>query len=139
MTDQTGAPQATVEDLAAIQARNVQLRAELIRQNAELEAALAASRSSMLSAAGFTDEDVRRLEHPEEFAHEAAAAQAQQITEQVKASLATRPDTAAQSGPFAPAPAAQVVDADAEKRAQDLSALEQAENAAKALRTKLFG
>lgn len=123
--------QPTVEDLAAIQARNVELRAQLIQQNAELEAALAASRSNLLSAAGFTDDDVRRLEHPEEFAHEKLAADLKAI------GASSGGPAVAAIAPAAPAAPVAAVDADA--RAADLSALQQAEAAAKSLRDKLFG
>lgn len=58
-------PQATVDELAQ---RNADLRAQLEEQNATLEKQLAESRAASSGAEGLSDEDVRRIEHPEEFA-----------------------------------------------------------------------
>lgn len=54
-------------DVAAIAAENAQLRQQLLAENEKLRAALAESQAAGLQAQGLTDEDVRRLEHPEEF------------------------------------------------------------------------
>lgn len=59
------ATQPTADELAQ---RNADLRDELERENAALESQLAESRAAGKDATGLTDEDVRRLEHPEEFA-----------------------------------------------------------------------
>lgn len=55
----------TIDDLAA---QNAALRAQLIAENEKLREALAQSQAAGLSFVGLTDEDVRRLEHPKEFA-----------------------------------------------------------------------
>lgn len=60
--DQTGDKSA--EELAA---DNAQLRSDLAAQNASLKEQLEASRAENPQQ-GLTDEDVRRAEHPEEFA-----------------------------------------------------------------------
>jgi hypothetical protein len=49
---------------------NERLRSELAAENARLEGLLEQAKAATAQAAGHTDEDVRRLEHPEEFAHE---------------------------------------------------------------------
>ena len=54
-------------DVEAIAAENARLRQQLLAENEKLRAALAASQEAGLQAQGLTDEDVRRLEHPEEF------------------------------------------------------------------------
>jgi hypothetical protein len=54
-------------DAEAIARENADLRAQLLAENERLRAALAESQASGLVAKGLTDEDVRRLEHPEEF------------------------------------------------------------------------
>lgn len=53
-----------------LQAENADLRAQLEAENDQLRERLAASQASNLDAQGFTDEDVRRLERPSEFADE---------------------------------------------------------------------
>lgn len=53
-----------VEEIAQ---ENARLRAQLLSENERLRAALAASQAENAAAQGLTDEDVRRLEHPEEF------------------------------------------------------------------------
>ena len=53
-----------IDDVAA---ENARLRAELMAENAKLRTALADSAASALTSVGLTDEDVRRLEHPDEF------------------------------------------------------------------------
>lgn len=70
-----------LDDLAAAQARNVELRKQLTDQNAQLEAALTAARGNLLAAAGLSDDDVRRIEHPDEYAHEKFAAKVKAVTE----------------------------------------------------------
>lgn len=74
------APEATVDDLAAEQAKNFELRRQLTEQNAQLESALTAARGNLLAAAGLSDDDVRRIEHPEEYAHEEFAAKVAAVT-----------------------------------------------------------
>lgn len=54
-------------DLATITRQNAELRAQLIAENEALKAALADARASGVTAQGLSDEDVRMLEHPEEF------------------------------------------------------------------------
>jgi hypothetical protein len=54
-------------DLATITRQNAELRAQLIAENEALKAALADARSAGVTAQGLSDEDVRMLEHPEEF------------------------------------------------------------------------
>lgn len=58
---------AAVFDLAAATEENARLRAQLLDENAKLQEALDKSRASGLEAQGLSDEDVRRLEHPDEF------------------------------------------------------------------------
>lgn len=58
---------ATQQDAAALAAHNAELRSQLEQENAQLEAALEATRTAAAGVAGLTDEDIRRLEHPEEF------------------------------------------------------------------------
>jgi hypothetical protein len=72
MTDEANTPQAASVD--ELQAQNDQLRASLAAENATLAAMLAESQAATVQATGHTDEDVRRLEHPEEFPTEAASA-----------------------------------------------------------------
>lgn len=56
------------QDVAALAEENARLRSALAAENARLTAALAASQALASSvSADLTDEDVRRLEHPEEF------------------------------------------------------------------------
>lgn len=57
----------TVEEL---QAQNQALREKLIADNAKLQEAVATIEQA---TQGLTDEDVRRAEHPDEFAHETAS------------------------------------------------------------------
>jgi hypothetical protein len=59
--------QPVVFDVAAIAEENARLRAELLAENERLRAALADSQAAGLTFQGLTDEDVRKLEHPEEF------------------------------------------------------------------------
>lgn len=54
----------TAADLAE---QNEALRNQLIEENTRLQEALARSAASGLTAQGLTDEDVRRLESPQEF------------------------------------------------------------------------
>jgi uncharacterized membrane protein len=54
----------SLDDAAA---ENARLRAQLLAENEKLRAALAANAADSLTFQGLTDEDVRRLEHPEEF------------------------------------------------------------------------
>ncbi len=61
------APAEPEVDVAAIAAENAALRRQLLDENEKLRAALAESRAAGIAAQGLTDEDVRRLEHPEEF------------------------------------------------------------------------
>lgn len=63
-------------DAKALAEENARLRAQLLEENAKLREALAASRAEGAGyGAGLSDEDVRRLERPEEFAHEQLLAQ----------------------------------------------------------------
>lgn len=62
-----------VRDLSAVAEENAQLRAQLIDENERLKALLATSQEAGALAQGLTDEDVRRLEHPEEYIDEYAA------------------------------------------------------------------
>lgn len=63
-------------DAKALAEENARLRAQLLEENAKLREALAASRAEGSGyGAGLSDEDVRRLERPEEFAHEQLLAQ----------------------------------------------------------------
>lgn len=57
-------PARTSDDL---QAENARLRGELEDENAQLRDRLAASRAEATKAEGLTDEDVRRIERPDEF------------------------------------------------------------------------
>ena len=68
-----------------IAAENAKLRAEVLAENAKLKAALDASQASGLTFQGLTDEDVRRLEHPEEFEHEQLLAQLQDMQTRARA------------------------------------------------------
>lgn len=64
----TGNPDAAaVFDVAQEAERNAQLRAQLLEENAKLQDALDKSRASGLDSQGLSDEDVRRLERPDEF------------------------------------------------------------------------
>lgn len=54
-------------DVAAIAAENQALRQQLLEENERLRKAVADSQAAGLQVQGLTDEDVRRLEHPEEF------------------------------------------------------------------------
>jgi hypothetical protein len=54
-------------DVATIAAENAALRQQLLDENEKLRAALTASQVAGLTFTGLTDEDVRKLEHPEEF------------------------------------------------------------------------
>lgn len=54
-------------DFAAVVAENARLRQELLTENERLKAALQASVDQNTGITGLTDEDVRRIEHPEEF------------------------------------------------------------------------
>ena len=78
-----------------IAAENAKLRAEVLAENAKLKAALDASQASGLTFQGLTDEDVRRLEHPEEFEHERLRAQ----LDDLKARERETSETAAESAP----------------------------------------
>lgn len=60
-------PEGATVDIEAIAAENAALRSQLLAENERLRAALAESQAANVQAAGLTDEDVRRLEHPEEF------------------------------------------------------------------------
>jgi hypothetical protein len=63
--DAADAEQATADELSQ---RNADLRAQLESENAKLEDQLAKSRAAGTDADGLSDEDVRRIEHPAEFA-----------------------------------------------------------------------
>lgn len=56
-----------VGGVGSLAEENARLRAQLISENEKLKTALAESQASGLSAQGLSDEDVRRLEHPEEY------------------------------------------------------------------------
>src|SRR4051794_36528139 len=56
-----------VFDVAAIAQQNAELRAQLIAENERLKDALADSRAAGVAAQGLSDEDVRMIEHPEEY------------------------------------------------------------------------
>jgi len=56
-----------VIDVASIAQQNAELRAQLIAENERLKAAVADSRAAGVQADGLTDEDVRMIEHPEEY------------------------------------------------------------------------
>jgi hypothetical protein len=57
----------SVFDAARISEENARLRGELIAENERLKAALADSRAAGVAAEGLSDEDVRMIEHPEEY------------------------------------------------------------------------
>jgi hypothetical protein len=57
----------SVFDTARISEENARLRGELIAENERLKAALADSRAAGVAAEGLSDEDVRMIEHPEEY------------------------------------------------------------------------
>lgn len=107
MTDEgtvTSGP--TADELAA---HNAELRAQLQAENDKLQAQLAESQAATAAASGHTDEDVRRLEHPEEFADTAASAAADQAEPgdeaRSAAPLAAASGTGAESHSSAAAPA----------------------------------
>lgn len=108
MTDETtAAPGPTADELAA---HNAELRAQLQAENDKLQAQLAESQAATAAASGHTDEDVRRLEHPEEFADTAASATAADEAEpgdeaRSAAPLAAASGTGAESHSSAAAPA----------------------------------
>lgn len=54
-------------DVEAIAQENARLRQQLLSENERLRAALAASQQENAAAKGLTDDDVRRIEHPEEY------------------------------------------------------------------------
>lgn len=56
-----------VFDVASIAQQNAELRAQLIAENERLKAALDDSRAAGVAAQGLSDEDVRMIEHPEEY------------------------------------------------------------------------
>lgn len=70
----------TDDDLARITEENAKLRADLLAENERLTAALSESRGAGVEAVGLTDEDVRRLEHPDEFSGEAAKAENERLS-----------------------------------------------------------
>jgi hypothetical protein len=123
--------QPVVFDAAALAADNARLRAELLAENERLRAALAESQAAGLTFQGLTDEDVRRLEHPEEFAqeyvargeHDSLAALVNELHAKVAAAGAAGIDTA----PKQPGDVVDPRDAEiADLRAQ-LAAAQQAE------------
>lgn len=79
-----------VFDVASIAQENARLRADLIAENERLKSALADSRASGLAAQGLSDEDVRRLEHPEEYLDEYAALGEHEALKSQFASLSER-------------------------------------------------
>lgn len=79
-----------VHDLAAVAEENAQLRAQLIAENERLKSLLATSQEAGALAQGLTDEDVRRLEHPEEYLDEYAALGEHEALKQQLASLDER-------------------------------------------------
>lgn len=83
-----------VFDVAAIAQENARLRADLIAENDRLKAALADSQASGLAAQGLSDEDVRRIEHPEEYADEYASLGEHQALKLTLQSLSERLDAA---------------------------------------------
>lgn len=54
-------------DVEAIAQENARLRQQLLAENERLRTALAASQQENAAAKGLTDDDVRRIEHPEEY------------------------------------------------------------------------
>jgi hypothetical protein len=85
---------AAVFDLSAVAEENARLRAQLIEENERLKAALADSRASGLALTGLGDEDVRRIEHPEEYVDEYAALGEHEALTALVGSLAQRLDAA---------------------------------------------
>jgi hypothetical protein len=111
-----------VFDLAAITQQNAELRAQLIAENEALKAALADARSAGVTAQGLSDEDVRMLEHPEEFSEAFATVGQHSVLTSQLAALQDRIEglnaqvAAARSSDYAsqaqPQPAAAAVTAD---------------------------
>lgn len=64
-----GQQQEGQQSAADLQAENADLRQQLEEENQGLRERLAATRAENPSEA-LTDEDIRRIEHPDEFAHE---------------------------------------------------------------------
>jgi hypothetical protein len=112
----------SVFDAARISEENARLRGELIAENERLKAALADSRAAGVAAEGLSDEDVRMIEHPEEYDEAFAtvgqhsiltdrlsALQAQLDGIRTRAAQQQAPDVAPQA---VPQPAAATVTAD---------------------------
>lgn len=70
-TPVAGTSPSSTDELADLEARHAELRAELQAENEKLEGRLAESRATALEAQGLTDEQVRRIEHPAEFTDQA--------------------------------------------------------------------
>lgn len=83
-----------VFDLAAVAEENARLRAQLIEENERLKAALADSRLAGAALQGLSDEDVRRIEHPEEYVAEFAALGEHEALTALVGSLSQRLDAA---------------------------------------------
>lgn len=85
---------SAVQGVAQIAEENARLRAQLLAENEALRAALADSRAAGAGLTGLSDEDVRRIEHPEEYLDEYAAMGEHESLKALVGSLADRLDQA---------------------------------------------
>lgn len=82
----------SVFDTARISEENARLRGELIAENERLKAALADSHASGVAAQGLSDDDVRMIEHPEEYSEAFATIGQHSILTDRLSALQTRID-----------------------------------------------